>query len=410
MKIVEGSKITESKKYGEKVDEQSQGPITTYKEEVVEVQDESGRKRLVKRITKQVLRVNPMTGEREVASEQTSEEPFEDLTKQVSTVVEEIIEAPYSEPGKKRFMKRTIKYTIDVNPVTGEKEIVGTQQVEKPIQQDLNEPISAIKEEIVEVPSESGKNIFVKRIIKYLIVVDSTTGEKKVISKQTSDEPIEEITGLNDIDLASFTREKILSREDEYDVENSINVEFDNEEYYEGQSIIGKLKSLTKQEEEPISPVDDIIEDESYSGKELIDRIRSALVMEDVETNDVSDMDIHIDPYISNEESMIKENMESLIHKNYKEYEDFVDNNENLGEVVENQVKDAPQPVPETKTVTTSEKKQKKQKKQKGDDYDLYSVETTTTTVISGAEESAANYFGNGSGKESEKDKDCIIM
>jgi len=409
--VIDETEISEGNEYSERevveeseqAVEQTQGPITSVREEVVEVPDESGRKRLVKRITKQIIRVNPKTGEREVVGEQTSEEPFEDLTKQVSTIVEEIIEAPYSEPDKKRFMKRTIKYTIEVNPVTGEKEIVGTQQVEKPIQQDLKEPISTIKEEIIELPTDSGKNVFVKRIIKYLITIDPVTGEKKVVSRKTSDEPIEELLSLNDINLTSYTRERVLSDED--------SIEYDNDEFNEGQSIIGKLKRLTRQEEKPLGPIDDTIEDDSYSGKELIDRIKSALVMEDVETKDVSDMDIHIDPSISNQET--RENMENIILKNYKEYEDFVDNDEKVNEVVEREVvedkineQNKKLPVSENKVITTD----KKQVKDDDDEYDLYSVETTTTTVISGAEDSKTNYFGKGNEKGSDKDKDCVIM
>jgi hypothetical protein len=300
------------KQSGEQNITQSQESLTSVKENIVEVTDDNGKKRLVRRITKYTYRINPITGEREIAGEQTSEEPYEDLTKEVSVVEEEIIEAPYSEPNNKKFMKRTIKYIYRVNPITGEKEIAGMQKMEKPIQ-DLNEQISTTREEIVEVPSESGKNIFVRRIIKYILVVDPVKGTKKVVSKQTKEEPIEELKDLYEISLADLTTERVITNDDEYD---------------EGQSIIGKLQKLTKHEERTMT-IDDTLEENSYSGKELIDQIKSALVFDDHETNDVSDMDINVNPSLSvnsYSEDPSRENKKNLIYKNYKEYENFVDN------------------------------------------------------------------------------------
>jgi len=72
-------------------------------------------------------------------------------------------------------MKRTIKYITKINPITGEKDVVGTQQMDKPIQ-DTEEPITIIKEEIMENQSEQGQRIFIKKIIKYVIEIDSITG------------------------------------------------------------------------------------------------------------------------------------------------------------------------------------------------------------------------------------------
>jgi len=292
----------------------SQEPMTSVREEIVEVpSEEPGKKRLVKRIIKQISRINPVTGEREVVSEQTREEPYEELTKEISTVEEEIIEAPYFEQNNKKFMKRTIKYIFKVNPITGEKEIVGKQQMDKPISQ-TQEQIPITKEEIVEVPDESGKSIFVRRVIRYLYVIDPATGNKKVVSRKSSDEPLEELKGLNDVTLSSFSSERIVG----------------DETYDEGKSLIGRLQKLAKQDKTVSGTIDDTIEEDSYNGKELIDRIKSALVFEDVESKEVSDMDIHIDPSASYSlsEDPSKENKKYLIYKNYKEYEDFVDNND----------------------------------------------------------------------------------
>jgi len=405
----------------------SQSEETKVREEIVEVPSSDGKKRLVKRITKYNTRINPTTGEREVVGEQTSEEPFEDFTREVSAVEEEIVEAPYSEPDNKRFMKRAIKYIYRVNPVTGEKEIAGKQQYEKPIQQDLREPISTVREQIVEVPSKSGKNVFIRRIIKYLTVVDPVKGTKKVVSRQTIEEPIEELENLNEVSLKDLTTERIVTNEDEYD---------------EGTSIIGKLQRLAKYDDRNVE-LDDASDDDSYSGKELIDQIKNALVVEDHETNDVSDMDIQI----PSNYSISEENKKNLIYKNYKEYEDFVDN-EKLDKVnrEESQYlrKSEHHETPKQEIKTKLSKQQMKaeeiiedsnccavkssyfkKNEEKGDsnkeavdnddEYDLYFVEETTVTE----KEPSYSYFDNvsTSGKSNKsrksrknKDKDCIIM
>jgi len=313
-------------------------------------------------------------------------------------------------------MKRTTKYVYRVNPVTGEKEVAGMQQKEKPIQQDLRKPITTVKEEIVPVPSETGKNVFIRRIIKYLVVVDPVDGTKKVVNRQITEEPIEEFEDLQKLSLEDLTTERVISNEDEYD---------------EGTSIIGRLQRLAKYEDRTME-LDDTSDDDSYSGKELIDQIKNALVVEDHETHDVSDMDIQI-PTIS------EENKKDLIYKNYKEYEDFVDNEDEQHQYLrkseqyeapkqeiktkvskqqmkaEEIIEDSSCCAPKSKHFKKNEKHgSKKETVAEDDEYDLYSVEETVTE-----KESAFSYFDNVSTSSKShksrksrknKDKDCIIM
>ncbi|KAG4092567.1 hypothetical protein H8356DRAFT_1702494 [Neocallimastix lanati (nom. inval.)] len=201
--------------------DQSEEPETSIKEEVVEVpSDVKGKSVLVKRTIKYIYRVNPYTGEKEVAGEQTFEEPFEDISEEFEILNEDIIEAPYSEPSKRKFQKRTIKYTVNVHPITGDRDVVGKQQMDKPIQ-DLEEPVSLVKEEIVEVQSEiPGQRKFVKKIKNYNVKVDPITGEKKVIDEQNVEETIEgfkyrSLNEINSHNVEVFTEgNSIENRED----------------------------------------------------------------------------------------------------------------------------------------------------------------------------------------------------
>ncbi|ORX47288.1 hypothetical protein BCR36DRAFT_95260 [Piromyces finnis] len=367
-------------------------------------------------------------------------------------------------------MKKTTKYIYKINLVTGEKEIVGMQQNEKPIQQTLQEPISIIKEEMIDVPSEIGKKTFVKRIIKYLIVVDPIKGTKKVVNKHISEEPIEDLKDLNEISLSNLVNEGVITN--------------DEDEYNEGKSIIGKLQNLTKSEERIIN-LDDTLEDDSYSGKDLIDQIKNALVFEDHETKEISDMDIHINSSFNNyshslSEDQLTENKKNLIFKNYKEYEDFVDNedlnivNEKREEDIENQflkrkseekynikridvlqqhldiqpeiskekmkVEEKTEKIEnsncctiksscfkkdkenENKTKTKENEvinsykrsmgSQKESKPEVDDEYDLYSIETTTVVSVPVIESRLSYFdnFDNNKSNKSSKNKDCIIM
>ncbi|OUM67704.1 hypothetical protein PIROE2DRAFT_68788 [Piromyces sp. E2] len=197
------------------------------------------------------------------------------------------------EHGKTRYIKRIIRYRI--NPETGEREII-------------DEPIEQI----------------VKKVITYLTTIDPITGERKDIieGQQIQSAGNATISGTKDIveipseeEQQDLTTEKVITSKDEYD---------------EGKSIIGKLQKLTKHEERTMT-IDDTIEEDSYSGKELIDQIKNALVFEDHETKEISDMDINVDPTVgtysySLSEDPSRENKKNLIYKNYKEYEDFVDN------------------------------------------------------------------------------------
>jgi hypothetical protein len=283
--------------------EQSAEPETYIKKEIIEVpSDVPGKTKIVKRTNKYIYRVNPYTGEKEIVGEQTFDEPYEYVSKEVVTFNEEIVEAPYSEPSKKRYMKRTIKYITKVNLTTGEKNIVGKQQMDKPIQ-DSDKPVTLIKEEIVEVPSEiQDKRNFIKRIIKYVIDINPVTNERKIIERQSIEEPIESFKYLN-LSEVKFTK----SEEDDFT---------------EGNSVIDKLKSsllANNNEENYEINYDETVDEESYNGKELIDQIKNALTFDDVKSDDISDLDNKIIPSST-------EDKKEIIYKNYKEYENYIDN------------------------------------------------------------------------------------
>jgi len=100
-------------------------------EEVIEIPyDKPDQQRLVsKKVTKQVTRINPVTGKKE-----TVEEVVEDSTSGEASmiddadeveVMEEVIEVPYDKPEQQKLIsKKVTKQISKINPKTGKKEIV----------------------------------------------------------------------------------------------------------------------------------------------------------------------------------------------------------------------------------------------------------------------------------------------
>jgi len=186
----------------------SEIPASEVKEQIVEVPSGiPGKKKYIKRIIRYIKRVNPTTGEEEVV-----EEPFEEVVTEpregvVPEAKEEIIEVPSEVPGKKKYIKRIIRYIKRINPTTGEEEIVEEQPVEEVVSEEeqkkpgfidrlankvekivtvekkqSEEPVTEVKEEIVEVPSEEpGKKKYIKRIIRYIKRINPVTCKEEVV-------------------------------------------------------------------------------------------------------------------------------------------------------------------------------------------------------------------------------------
>jgi len=115
----------------------------------------------------------------------------------MTSIREEIIEVPSNESGKRMFVKRIIKYYTRVNQITGENEVVEGETIDEPIE-NFDQPICTVREEIVERPSkEEGKKRFVKKIVRTYIKINPITGEMEVV-KNPFIKAKEQTTVVND--------------------------------------------------------------------------------------------------------------------------------------------------------------------------------------------------------------------
>jgi len=144
-------------------------------EEDADSQEGQGQTRYIKRVIK--YRINPETGEKEII-----DEPVEHVSEEpISLIKEEIIEVPSNEAGKRRYVKRIIRSIIRVNPNTGEKQIVEGEPIEEIIE-NIDQPIRTVEEELIELPlGESGRKKFVKKVVRYITKINAVTGEREVI-------------------------------------------------------------------------------------------------------------------------------------------------------------------------------------------------------------------------------------
>jgi len=175
----------------------------------------------------------------------------------VITIWEELVEVPSNEPGKKRFVKRIIRYITKINTLTGEKEVSEVEPIVEPIEQDSENPIVIVREEIIEVPSKgSSRKSFIKKIIRYLVKINSSTGEKEVVGKQIYEEPIfnikEEVVEIPSEETTNSYSKKVtrfrinpITGEREIIDEQEINNEQSNNQF-DGQSTEGVREEIVE--------------------------------------------------------------------------------------------------------------------------------------------------------------------
>jgi len=233
-------------------------------EEVIEVPyDQPDQQKLVsKKVTKQVLRLNPKTGKKEVVEETVDtsgkSESYDDAEE--IEVTEEVVEVPYDQPQQQKLVsKKVTKQVNKVNPATGKKELVEVveepsikpREVEtsKPKQKKTSKKTTTTKkspqeeveiiEEVIEIPVEEKIETKSREV--------STSGSKKVIKKGQSGEEEEEVEIIEEVIEVPYDEKSrpkgVSSPDDEVElVEEVIEVPYDQPDQ---QKLVSK--KVTKQ-------------------------------------------------------------------------------------------------------------------------------------------------------------------